>query len=94
MTLDRADVESALAQKGFTLEERDHRYYFFYHNGKKTAVSTKVSTGTAYKHLGDKLVSDMAHQMKLTTKQFGQFVECSMSGKDYVSALKVRGVIR
>jgi len=90
-TIERDDIEQALAQKGFQLEEGDHRFYRLYVAGKKTSICTKVSRGRNYKTLGEDLVSLMAQQMKLTAKQLREFVDCSLSHEGYVGALRARG---
>jgi len=83
MPIDRRDIETALEKKGFTrTSDGDHRYFTFYtEGGKKTSVWTKTSHGSAYKTLGDKLISAMAKQCGMTNAQFQQFVECTISHK-------------
>ena len=84
----RKDVESALSQKGFTLQEQaDHRYYFFYLDGKQV-VRTKVSHGTKYRDLGDDLITQMARQCRLTKQQFLNLVDCPMSQGQYEQVLQ------
>ena len=86
-SLKRDQVESSLERKGFTLDAGDHRYFKLMYQGKYTGIFTKTSRGTKYKTLGDDLVKKMAHQIKLTTKQFVEFVDCKMSGEDYIRVL-------
>ncbi len=86
-TRKRKEVEGAFSQKGFALyEQADHRYYFFFLNGKQV-VRTKVSHGTKYKDLGDDLLTQMARQCKLTKSQFLRLVDCPMSQEEYESTL-------
>ena len=88
MNIDRRKVERALKKKGFILkEDRDHRFYFLEYLGKKTAIFTKVSTGSKYKNIGSNLVSSMARQLYLSKKEFVDLVECSISGSDYTEIL-------
>ena len=89
MSLERADVVGALTAKGFKEQpDRSHDYYWLYVDGKKTQINTHVSRGTAYKTLGDDLVWAMAKQLKITTKQFRQLVECTLSEVGYIAAVR------
>lgn len=90
-SIERDDIERALSKKGWQLQPgNDHRYYRLLVGGKATKYMTKVSTGKKYKTLGNDLVSAMAHQMALTSKELNQFVDCSISGADYVRLLRER----
>lgn len=91
-TIERDDIERALAQKGFQLRPGDHRFYRLVVDGKETSIVTKVSTGTKYRTLGNDLVSRMARQMHLTAAQLKQFVDCSISAAEYVALLRTRGI--
>lgn len=83
------DVERNLPPKGFALDERrDHRYFYFYWNGKKTRFYTKISHGKPNDDVGDDLVTAMKLQLGLgTMKQVRELVECTMSGQQYAAAL-------
>lgn len=88
MNLERAKVQENLPKKGFVEQgDRDHVFYHFYHEGRKTHIRTHVSHGSKYKTLGDDLVSKMAKQCKLTTKQFRGLAECTFSQSEYVALL-------
>ena len=86
-TRKRRDVESALSQKGFTLQDGDHRYYVFLFQGRLVA-RTKVSHGTKYKDLGDDLLAHMAQQCHLTKNIFLELVDCSLTQKGYEGNLR------
>jgi hypothetical protein len=91
-SLKRDDVESSLSKKGFVKEPgKDHRYFRLLHEGKETGIYTKTSHGTGYKVLGDGLVSSMAKQLKLQTKEFVELVDCSLSHADYLALLSKKG---
>jgi hypothetical protein len=94
MPLERSEVEAGLERKGFVAVERDHRY-FTYHTiaGHKTSVWTKTSRGTGYKTLGDDLVSKMAKQCGLTSKQFKDLVVCPLTRDKMESILLDNGRI-
>lgn len=94
MNLQRAKVQENLPKKGFSeVVDRDHIFYLFFYEGKKTHIHTHVSHGTKYKTLGDDLVSKMAKQCKLTTKGFRRLTECTLSHDDYIGILKSSGEI-
>lgn len=90
-SLERDDVEASLKRKGFVEENRDHRFFKLFVNGKYTGIYTKTSYGKKYKSLGKSLVSDMAKQLYLTTKQFESLVDCTLSGEGYLELLRQRG---
>ena len=89
MNLKRDDVVGSLTRKGFhhSKKKADHDFYTFRHNGKKTAVYTKVSRGTKYKTLGDTLVSMMAKQCRLSVQEFAELVKCTLSAEEYEKKL-------
>lgn len=95
MSLERDDVESKLSVKGFRLQDdRDHRFYWLHIDEAKQAIYTKVSTGTKYRTLGNDLVLAMARQVRLTTKEFRQLVECSLTAEGYLELLRARGHLK
>lgn len=62
------------------MTESDHRFFTYYTlAGKKTSVCTKKSHISAYKSLGDNLVSAIAKQCGVTKPQFIQLVACPLS---------------
>ena len=66
-------VAVSLCAKGFREDhKRDHRYYFFYHQGKKSSIQTKISHNAD--EIDDYLCSAMSRQMRLTRDQFKKFV--------------------
>jgi predicted RNA binding protein YcfA (HicA-like mRNA interferase family) len=80
------DVSKALKAKGFGEDvSKDHVYYFFFDKGKRTAINTKISHGET--EISDHLFSSMAKQIKLTTGQFRNFVDCRLSREGYAAVL-------
>jgi hypothetical protein len=75
------EVETSLVKKGFSLVDTHHRIFWFYHNGKKTQIRTRLSQGR--KDVDDHLMGCMSRQMKLTRGELDSFVDCSMSGEEY-----------
>lgn len=92
-SLERSDVESSLVKKGFVRDDRDHRFYRLVHEGKTTGIFTMTSHGTGYKRLGDDLVSKMAKQLKLKTKEFVDLVECPLTAEAYIALLLERDAL-
>lgn len=94
MPLKRRDVETALESKGFKRMERDHTF-FIYHtsSSKKSSVRTKTSHGTSHIDISDKLVSTMARQCKLTTRNFRDLVTCPLSREGYEEILLAQELI-
>jgi hypothetical protein len=81
------DVSGALKLKGFQeSSKRDHAYYFFYYNGKKTNIFTKISHGES--EIDDRNCSSMARQIKLNGAQFREFVNCPLTLELYVKFLE------
>jgi hypothetical protein len=94
MNLERSKIRENLPKKGFVEQvDRDHIFYHFHYEGKKTRIRTHVSHGSKYKILGDHLVSTMAKQCKLTTKNFKGLAECTVSHEDYIDLLKEAGEV-
>jgi hypothetical protein len=92
----RRKLESALLAKGFreAKGDRDHRFYFFYYQGKKTIVRVKISTGTGYKDYGDELIRKVKSQLRLiSNKQLFDFAECQLSENNYIAILKNKDII-
>lgn len=84
MPLDRSDIEASLKKKGFVEVDGSHRFYTLMVDGRKSGITTMTSKGTKYKTLGDPLVAAMARELKLNKKQFIQFVDCKISGEEYL----------
>ena len=84
MPLDRRLVEASLLAKGFHRVDGDHSFFIYYDkNGKKSPVRTKTSHGTSSKQLNDDLVSKMAKQCRLSSKDFRELVNCPLSRDAY-----------
>ncbi len=89
----RASLETALLSKGFSHDANkspDHVWYRLYDGAKATAVMTKLSHGSGYKDLGDNLVSAISKQMGLTKPELKRYVDCTLSGADYLTLMRAR----
>jgi len=91
-TMKARDIREALKTKGFhEAKDRDHCYYFLYHNGKKSAVHTKISHGE--REIRAPLLSVMARQLKITRTQFSELVICNLKGEQYTALLMAQHII-
>ena len=89
--LDRADIEAALAKKGFVLRVGDHRYYRLLVDGKETGIQTYLSTGSSYKTYSDSLLGQMARQLGLKKAELIRLVQCQLDGPAYLALLRASG---
>jgi hypothetical protein len=93
MAFDGGEVERNLPTKGFVIDRtRDHIYFHFWKDGKKTRFHTKVSHGARAETIGDDLVRAMKMQLGLqTAKQVRDLVKCPMDQAGYIRALQNAG---
>lgn len=82
-------IASALESKGFTGDETHHRMFWLVVEGRRRGIRTYVSH--SIREYGDRLLSAVARQMKLRRSELDAFVQCSMSGEEYVDLLRQRG---
>lgn len=92
-SLERDAVESSLVRKGFVESGGDHRFFKLMHEGRYTGICTKTSRGSSYKVLNVGLVSQIAKQLKLTTKEFVELVECPLTAEAYIDLLLQRDAL-
>lgn len=85
-------LEKALLSKGFAKDNKHHRMLWFYLDGKKTAIRTRISHDA--KDYGDPLLGEMSKQVKLPRKKFTDLIECPMSREDYIGHLRSAGVLQ
>ena len=95
MTIERRTIEKSLKEKGFRCERnRDHRFYYFWHKGKKTIIRTKISTGTKHRDYTLDLISSMKFQLKLRSlREIRSLLECPMGIDEYTNLMLERGHI-
>ena len=91
----RDAIQESFVKKGFLPKEGgDHwRYIYLSHDGKKTAVHTKISRGSKYKYLSDSLIAQMAKQCRLTKSDFLALVDCPLSRQEYEAKLQQQGAV-
>lgn len=85
MPLKARDVARALTKKGFKEANRDHHFYYFWHDGRKTVIRTKISHAETDIH--DRNCGSMARQIGLNRTEFNGFVECALTQDLYVEKL-------
>lgn len=81
-------VREALKKKGFTENHTDHFRYDYWIGGKKTSISTKISHGPSGRDVPPRIVSIMARQCGLTTRDFRNLIGCPISRGEY------RGIVK
>lgn len=88
------ELQAALDKKGFVLDRMTtDKIYFLHHEGKKTAVYTKVSHGRG-EELRFPILKMIQRQLCFDTQgQLQQFIDCPLSYNDYINLLKSKGVI-
>lgn len=77
------EIKEGLTKKGFVAVQRDHTYLFFSVAGRKSGIHTKISHGN--KEYGDNILSLVARQLRITTKQLDDLLDCPMSYEDYLA---------
>jgi len=91
---EREDIRNALCQKGFREDNNDHYYYTLIYNNQVTSIFTKISKGSKYKTIQSGLLSLMSKQMKLSNKEFLDFIDCDLTDINYIKLLKERKILR
>ena len=87
-TLKVSELSANLKRKGFKEEQKDHKVYHFYYDGKLTDIWTKISHGE--REIGLPLIIKMAKQLRLSKEEFIKFAKCTISEEEYVSMLHER----
>ena len=94
-SLPKKTVERAFRQKGLVCEEAtDHRKWIVLHEGKYTAVFTKVSRSPKHKDIDDTNLAKMSRQLRFRAlHDFKEFVGCPITQEIYLELLKEQGYI-
>lgn len=86
------DIQSALGRKGFQIKgQKKHEFWSFYYNGKKTSIYTFLSHGSS--EYNDNLLGSVAKQMRISRSMLDEFIQCSLSQKEYEAHLLKDGII-
>lgn len=90
----RRVIEASLQDKGFQKDQRDHRFWYFIHKGKKTIIRTKISTGEKHVDYGTDLLKMMQRQLRLDRlKEAKDLLICPMDEDGYIKILLSKGLI-
>ncbi len=87
----KRDVDAALLRKGFVRKEADHDFFICYTmDGLETAAHTKASHGKSF-DISDRLLSQMAKQVKLNYAEFRDLLDCPLNREEYERILRSNG---
>ena len=94
--LERKVIEKGLLEKGFRVDNKDHRYYVLYYNNQKTTIRTKISTSSKkHRVYGDDLLLAIRRQLKFDSMYLlRQFLLCFVSYKQYIQLLTEKGILK
>ena len=80
------EIRANLLSKGFQVEESHHEFLWFYFNGKRTRIKTRLSHGK--KEYSPGLISAMKKQLILKSqKEIEDLLNCPMSEEQYIEIL-------
>lgn len=85
------EIKEGLTKKGFIPVQGDHTFLFLSVEGRKSSIRTKISHGN--KEYGDNILSLVARQLRITTKQLDDLLDCPLSYEDYLTVLKEKKII-
>lgn len=93
MPKSKRDVDASLRNKGFVHKEGDHDFYIYHTmDGLKTRIHTKTGHGKSF-DISDHLLSQMARQVKLSSTEFKDLIDCPLSQDGYEHILRINGHI-
>lgn len=85
-------IDKALRKKGFVIENKDHHFYYYMNNGKKTNIFTKTSHSSD--EIGEGLIKRMAEQLNIEKDEFKELIQCTLSGEQYKQILIDKGLLK
>ena len=84
-TIRRQDIRKSLRDKGF---KQENDIWYFWHEGKKTDIRVKLSSGQKYREYGDNALSCKIKPLKFQKlKQVKDLFSCPMGEKEYLKYL-------
>jgi hypothetical protein len=86
------DIRKALTGKGFRIVESHHEMLWFFVQGKKTSIRTRLSHSS--EEYGDNLLGQIAKQLKLRRTDLDRLIECPLTEEEYVNNLIQNGHVR
>ncbi|MCB1218019.1 hypothetical protein KDL44_11540 [bacterium] len=85
------NIKRALLKNGFRLRHSHHMEFQLFVDNKPGKIHTFLSHGL--QEYGDPLLAAMSRQLHLSKQELLDFIDCSMSGTDYLLLLRERGHI-
>lgn len=82
----------ALEKKGFIKDNTHHEMYWYYSNGKKSSLKTRVSHSE--KEYNESLLSERKKQLHLSKNDFIKFIECPLTAEQYQTYLIDNKIIK
>jgi hypothetical protein len=94
MEIDRKKLEKFLPKKGFKKETgRDHIFYYFYFNDKKTRAYTKISHSKK-RPIDKGLLNSVRRELLLDdSSQAIDLCHCRMTHEQYIDILRQKGIV-
>lgn len=90
------EFDRVLKKKGFTvLSKSEHKFFYLRDmDGKQTLIRTRRSTHGNQKDISDDILSAIYKQLHFDSMaDFKKFYDCTISHQEYVSSLKMKGII-
>jgi hypothetical protein len=79
--LDVQALRRALLHKGFRVDHTHHEMYWYFVEGRRSSVRTRISRGAT--EYDSRLAGFVARQLFLSRRQLAEFVECSLTADMY-----------
>ena len=79
----------SLQKKGFVVRTGHHFMLALHVDGLYKGINTYISHGR--KDYGDSLLASMSKQLHLSKQELLSFIDCQMSGDDYLNLMRERG---
>ena len=86
------EIKEGLIKKGFITVQGDHTFLFLSIEGRKSSIRTKISH--SIKEYGDNLLSLVARQLKISTRQLDDLLDCPLSYDDYLAILEKKLILK
>lgn len=83
------DIATGLKSKGFNEDSSGHHIYYILldADGRKSTIKTKMSHQSGGAEISDNLIGKMARQVKLSTREFLNLVDCPLSREEYLAKI-------
>jgi len=76
-------IKRALTSKGFREELTHHEMLWFFVDGKRTSLRTRISHGL--KEYSDPLLAQMAKQLNISKYHLEKFFDCTLTEAEYLA---------